>query len=389
MYISQSILIAGVLYVLVRRQPVVLRLQVIAWAIGVIGIWWRYGDGQLGFYSNDQIHYASVVRILVSETWPRTVSWWLEFSKIPYPMAALPLSLVGIHATLALKTVSLLCLLALSSELLQRVSDSRPSAQLRVIYLTGCGLIGSFFSLLALRETMMMFFVYRFATDRSLAGRLFSLVVLFLLRSHLAAAIVLAELTLLLWNWLSERKRLGYFEVPALIVAGTTIGTMLFSWRIASVNKLDVLSRLKTPFSGDFGIVETLRVASNYAGLQFLTAHEAYVKLSIADLLLVRVVFSDTILIPLGFTITCLFLGPWLRERHKFALLAFSIYISIVTNTDFNSFRQNIPFMSLMGVVVLEALSDRARARTIDRDRQSPDLPQFPIDKFQLDVRSS
>jgi len=371
MYIAQTLLIASTLYLLLRRQYLVLRLQIIGWAIGVTGIWWRYGEGQDGFYSNDQIHYASVVRILVRETWPRTIDWWLDFSKIPYPAAAVPLSLIGVHAHLALKTVSLLCLLALSYQLLQRVGEARLSGQLKVLYLTGCGLIGSFFSLLALRETMMMFFVYRYATDRSLAGRLFSLVILFLLRSHLAAAILLAELALACWKWLTERRRLGYFEAPALIILGVTLGTMLFTWRFATINNDDVLSRIRTPFSGDFGIKETLQVASNFAGLQFLTAHEAFVKLSVTDLLLLRVIFSDTVLIPFGFTFAFVLLGPRLTERHKFALLAFCIYVSIVTNTDFNSFRQNIPLMPLMGLIIVDALRELRPARSTVRSPQT------------------
>ena len=359
MYIAQALLIAGVLYTLFRRQPLVLRLQIVGWVIGVIGIWWRFGDGQNGFYSNDQIHYESVVRILVHETWPRTIAWWLDFSKIPYPAAAVPFSLVGIHDALALKTVSLLFLLALSYQLLQHSNEIRFTGQLKVLYLTGCGLIGSFFSLLALRETMMMFFVYRYATDKSLASRVASLVILFLLRSHLAAAIVLAELTLAVWSWFKNRRQFAFAEAPFLIVVGITLGTLLFSWRFATMNDDNVISRIQTPFSGEWGIKETLQVASNFAGLQFLTAHEAFVKLSITDLLLLRIIFSDTVLIPLGFTVACLLLGPRLRERHKFALLAFCIYVSIVTNTDFNSFRQNIPLMPLMGLITLDALASR------------------------------
>jgi len=357
MYISQAILIAGVLYVLVRRQPVVLRLQVIAWAIGVIGIWWRYGDGQLGFYSNDQIHYASIVRILVHETWPRTIAWWLEFSKIPYPAVAVPLALIGVNATLALKAVSLIFLLVLSRELLQRHDPKTLVGQGRVLFITGCGLIGSFFSVLALRETMMMYFVYRFATDKSIGGRFASFVVLLLLRSHLAAALIVAELALALWKWLTARRNFGYAEAPVLLIIGVTLGTLLFSWRFVGV------SRIRTPFTGDWGITETIQVASNFAGLQFLTAHEAFVKLSIVDLLLLRVVFSDTILIPVVFTVACLFLSPLTRDRHRFTLLAFTIYVSIVTNTDFNSFRQNIPLMPLMGILVLDVLRDRRQTR--------------------------
>lgn len=357
MYIAQALFIAGVLYTLFQRQPVVLRLQIIGWVIGVIGIWWRFGEGQLSFYSNDQVHYTSIVRILVHETWPRTLAWWLEFSKIPYPAAAVPLALIGINQTLALKTVSLVFLLALSRELLGRDQTSSIIGQARVLYLTGCGLIGSFFSVLALRETMMMYFVYRFATDKSLGGRVTSFAILFLLRSHLAAALIAAELTLALWKWFMGKRKLNYAEAPALILLGITIGTLLFTWRFIGV------SRIRTPFNGDWGITETLQVASNFAGLQFLTAHEAFIRLSVTDLLMLRVVFSDTILIPLAFTIACLVLRPLSRDRHRFALLAFTTYVSIVINTDFNSFRQNIPLMPLMGLVALEVFQERREHR--------------------------
>jgi len=43
------------------------------------------------------------------------------------------------------------------------------------------------------------------------------------------------------------------------------------------------------------------------------------------------------------------------------------MYIGLVTNTEFNSFRQNIPFMAVMGIVLLNAW-------TPDQ-RQSRDTP--------------
>ena len=366
MYIAQSLIIAGTLYAFVRRKSPILQLQVIGWAVGVIAIWWRYGEGQLGFYSNDQIHYASIVRILVYETWPRTIAWWLDFSKIPYPAAAVPLTIAGIHATLALKTVSLLCLLILSAQIIDRYEASTFTHQFKAVYLAGCGLIGGLFSTLALRETMMMLLVYKYTFGRSIAGRATVLILLFLLRSHLALAIVAAELALATWCWLTARVRTGYFEFPALTLIGVTIGTILFTWRFAG------LKRIQTPFSGYWGIRDVLQVASNYVGLQFLTSHEAFVKLSISELLLLRVVFNDTILIPFAFTIACLLLGPRLQQSHRFALLTFTIYVSIVTSTDFNSFRQNIPLMPLLGVVILDALQDRKKRLS---QRLNVDLP--------------
>lgn len=366
LYAMQTILIAAVVYLLVWRQPLILRLQVLGWAAGVLAIAWRYGaNAQLGFYSNDQIQYASIVRILVSETWPRTLQWWFEFSKIPYPMAAYPLALIGIHGALALKTVSLVCLLALSRAVIDRHAGPGLVSQTKVLYLTGCGLIGSFFSLLALRETMMMYFVYRYTTDKSLSGRLVSFGIIFLLRSHLAAALIAAELALVTWRWLTERRRLGFAEVPALIVGGVTLGTILFSIRFVGFDDI------RTPFTGNFGRKDVIQIASNFAGLQFMTIQDAFTKLSVSELLLLRVVFSDTVLIPLTFTVVCFVFGNRLSERHRFTLLTFCVYVSIVTNTDFNSFRQNIPLMPLLGLVIQDIMSERRRRAAIDHHREN------------------
>ena len=372
LYVVQALLIGGVLYAIVWRQHRILRLQVIAWTIGVSAIAWRYGaTGQDSFYSNDQAQYIAIVKILAKWQWYEgesgTFFWWTEYSKIPYPMAALPLMLAGIHVILALKTVSLVCLLALSREFLQHYDATRFTDQIKVLYLTSCGLIGTFFSLVALRETMMMYFTYRYVTDRSLIGRLLAIVAVFLLRSHLAAALVVAEIVLAVWKWITRDRRLGFAEAPALIIIGVTLGYMMFVLRFAGGLGYGWERRLKTPFTDSYGIAETLQTASNFAGLQFLTAHEAFVRLSVTDLLLVRIVFSDTIIIPLGFSIVCIIFGNRLRERHLFTLLTFSIYVSIVTNTDFNSFRQNIPLMPLMGMVLLDILYERRREKELSR----------------------
>lgn len=347
MYLFQVGFVAGTLYSLVWRRYWILRLQVVVWAVGVSLIAWRFGTAaQLGFYSNDQILYARVVEILKGWNWGdgenSTLFWWLEYSKFPYPMAALPLALFGIHISLALKTVSLVFLLLLSNALLDSYSSNRLIGQFGILYFTSCALIGGFFSLLALRDTMMMYFVYRFATDRSVTVRLLSIVVLFLLRSHLAAALVVAEVATTVWEWIAVRRRMGYFEVPVLTTLGVVLGSVSFYFVFGALQ------------SAGFGIKEFLEVASNFGGLQFLTQHERFVKLSVSELLLARIVFNDSIIIPIAFTGVCLLYGPILNRRHQFTLVAFSCYVGIATNTDFNSFRQNIPLMPLLGMVVLD-----------------------------------
>jgi hypothetical protein len=113
-----------------------------------------------------------------------------------------------------------------------------------------------------------------------------------------------------------------------------------------------------------------IQIASNFAGLQFATSHEAFVRLSVSELLLLRIIFSDTILTPLVFTVVCFVFGNKLSERHRFVLLVFCIYVAIVTNTDFNSFRQNIPLMPLLGLVILDIIGERRRRAGIDYRRE-------------------
>ncbi|MFZ9772053.1 MAG: hypothetical protein ACO3D1_07800, partial [Ilumatobacteraceae bacterium] len=103
--------------------------------------------------------------------------------------------------------------------------------------------------------------------------------------------------------------------------------------------------------------------ASNFVGLQFLTVRESTVEFSITSLLLLRLLLSETLLIPVFFTVTVL-----MNRRHALlmqsVMWSFGIYVGIVTNTDFNSFRQNIPFMPVMGLVVLLAWKEHRESRS-------------------------
>jgi hypothetical protein len=352
-YLFQVLLIGGVVSWLVRHNTLVVRLQVVIWMLGVAGIAWRFGlVEQLIFYSNDQGLYSSVVQSYSTAGIPWAVDVWLG-SKTPYTVAALPLALIGIDPTLALKTVSLVCLLLLTRSVLDGSRSRTHKDHVITLWLTACGIIGTFFSLLALRETMMMLFVHRFATSQSLATRGVSLIALYLLRPHLAAAVFGAEVVMTAWRVVRGKINLGSAESPGLIAIGVILGTTLFSWGVSGN------AGIRTPFGGGWGIVQAVRVASNFVGLQFLTVREETVQFSIARLLLLRVVLNETIVIPVAFTVVCLFFSHRLNDRARFTLLALTIYCSVVISTEFNSFRQNIPFMPLMGLVVLRVIRSR------------------------------
>ena len=353
MYLAQVALIGGLFSWFVRNDTLVIRLQVLIWTLGVAAIAWQFGlVEQLNFYSNDQRYYSEIVQWFSTSGIPWGIDVLLG-SKTPYTFAALPLALAGIHPTLALKTVSLVCLLVLTRSVLDANCSRTHKDQIITLWLTACGAIGTFFSLLALRETMMMLFVYRFATSRSLATRGASLIALYLLRPHLAAAVFTAEVVMAVWRVVRGRLNLGTAETPSLIAIGVILGTTLFTWGVGGT------SGIRTPFSGGWGIEQAVRVASNFVGLQFLTVPEETVNYSLTRLLLLRLVLNETIVIPVAFTVLCLFLYRQLNDRARFTLLAFTIYSSVVIGTDFNSFRQNIPFMPLMGLVVLGVIRSR------------------------------
>ncbi len=348
-YILQALTIGATLLALVNGR--ILKAQILVWMAGVIVIAWRYDlSDQLSFYSNDQVYYTAVVRILWSGDWPTELSWWLDSAKTPYTLSALPLTLMGVHETLALKTVSVVCFLALTNLVMARSSHGGLVTQIRGLYLTGCGMIGSFFSVLALRETMMMLFAYVFTTSKSASFRLASIIVVGLLRSHLAIALILAEFIITAWQWFAQRREVGFGYVPLITMLGVVIGNSLFTLRLRDLRGIEV------PFFNNWGIREIIQISSNYVGLQFLTSESWNVNFSITDLLMLRVVLSETVVVPTLFIVLMLVAAPRMSRSGHMTLLAFSIYVSIATNTDFNSFRQNIPFMPLMGLAIIQYL---------------------------------
>jgi hypothetical protein len=329
------------------------------WLAATLVISWRYGiDGQVNFYSNDQRSYTDAVQSFSAVGIPMDLEVWLT-RRITYTFPSLPLAAIGIHPTLALKTVSLLWYLALLQRLLSDSARTGRNSQAVTLWLTACGAIGTFFSLLALRETMMMYFVYRFATDRSIGVRVISLTILFFLRQHLAAALLVAELVVSIWRWLRSRRNFGVVESPALIAIGVILGTVLYHFGSGGFSPL-------TPFSPDWGISQATRISSNFVGLQFLTGRQDMVEFSLFRLLILRFVLNETLIIPTAFIAICLCASRWINDRDRVTLLAFTIYVSLVIGTDFNSFRQNIPLMPLMGLTITGFVaSQRSEARRV------------------------
>ncbi|MGA1183754.1 MAG: hypothetical protein ACO3Z1_10230 [Ilumatobacteraceae bacterium] len=348
LYVVQTLLVASVLIGLCWRESIILRLQILVWGTGVIALAVRFGlTEQLNFYSNDQRFYTSVVNELSTQRFSPDIDWWLNSAKIPYTLPASILAAIGFDPTLALKTISLTCVLLLIRHVLTQLQPQPLTPTFISLFVTACGGIGMFYSLLALRETMMMLLVTRFVTTSSPANRVLMLLLIFLLRPHLAAALLVAAIVVTLWDQLQLRRMTSGLGHLGVIITCSLFGNLLFSYGSWTQGAGFEITQ------GRWSISTATRIASNFVGLQFLTARSETIEFSVGALLLLRILFSETIIIPALFTGVVLVRPHLATANTRLVLVAFSIYVGLVTNTDFNSFRQNIPFMTVMGLVIL------------------------------------
>lgn len=364
LYLVQVVVLGAVTLWFVRKQWV-MQLQVLGWMFLTTVIALRYGlFEQRNFYSNDQGYHADLVREILATGLTLDLDWWLSAARIPYVFPATVIAAIGVEPLLALKLVSLLALLATTS-LIQRVVLTTSTRDVAITsYLSATALIGVFFAALGLRDTTMMLFVLWFFTSSSTAVKVSTLIGLGLLRPHLAAAVLIGSLVGLALHKLRRDSTATPLTNFAYLAAAPILGYYVYSLG------LQFRDGITGVFGHTWGISPVLRIASNYVGLQFLTVRESTVEFSITSLLLLRLLLSETIIIPLLFTVAVL-----VTRRHSLlmqsVMWSFGIYVGIVTNTDFNSFRQNIPFMPVMGLVVLLAWKEHRESRS---EVQTPSL---------------
>jgi len=361
-YVVQLLIVGLGILALVWRLNFVYRLQVLGWVLLNFVILLRYGQsGQLEFYSNDQRHYFAVVESFLSGAVSADIDWWISSARIPFTLPAVLLASAGLDTALALKTTSLLFLLGLTQLVLQHALIRSLAGFATLVFMTGIAFSGTFFSSLAQRETSMMFFTFLVFVGKSPALRGTSLLMLVLLRPHLAVAIGLGWLCTVLVQQSSRRRNWSPGRAATAIASGSVVGYLLFAMGF------QFQTGISGVFGHQFGLRPVLRIASNYVGLQFLTAYETTIEFTLVQLLLGRLLFSETILIPLAFTLLVLTsrdASPVMR----WTMWSFAIYVGLVTNTDFNSFRQNVPLMPVMGFCVVNALQ-RWRALRVSDDK--------------------
>jgi hypothetical protein len=361
LYVAQIIGIAAVLLVLLRHQSWLLQAQVIVWSIATAALASRFGlIEQLNFYSNDQGYYHEVVLVFPENLFLIDIDWWMTASRFPYTLPAVVLYGVGIEPALALKTISLVCLLLTTKDVLASIHPLSRRTTVFSLLVTACGAIGLLFSILALRETMLMLFTTRFVRSTSPTTRLTVALLLFVLRPHLAASLMLGALIVWIYRYLRTQKPETVLTMTTAIIGGSVIGWWLFDYGVVFT------SGIKGSFSHSWGISPITRIASNYVGLQFLTSYRETVSFSLLSLLMLRLVLIETILIPTLFTLLILTRPNSLNQQRMLIATSFAIYVGLATNTNFNSFRQNIPFMPVMGLAILAMAEQGLRNRKFE-----------------------
>ena len=328
-----------------RRVDPFILISAILWVIGTSLIYYMRGPVlQLWFYQNDQYFHWRLVTFFL----PNEISWTphgINFLRAPYIFPAYMIHVTGIDATLSLKFVSLISLI-LNYKLVQSYLQRNliNVSKFHIWLFSGPFLV--FFSTLALRETTMLLGVSTVFFSRHIPGRMAGIVVLLILRPHLAVAILLG----LVCGWLVEKapQKIYYIMVVASIFVPIWLGMLGFS-----IGNYIWYKEPLQIYESVFNVKQLVQIFSAFLGFQFLTVAYQTVEYSKTSLLALRVLFPEITLIPLFFASSLLFYRSELTRLKISILICFMFFISVSSATEYLSARQSLPMMSIMAVSII------------------------------------
>lgn len=334
-----------------QRMDLFLRVYVGIWTIGVIALFWKFGTSQDTFYSNDQqIQVQMVDRVVLDG-----VQFSLDEIIGKRYVVTIPASLLtrfGIDALLALKFLQAIFFI-LTYRLVRehfRIENLKFKMWYLVLF---SGPLFVLMSLLGLRDLALAYFAITLMIGRDVRMCAVSWLGLFLLRPHLGVALVFGWL----FGFVFDKVRVNFrllFLLPIVaisFVSGTYAYVIGRHFQFNKPLNFDSLSHLWSQSA-------FIRLFANFGGLQFLLFGPEIVNLSILKLFLLRLIFFDTFLIPILFVWTIISTSG--LQKHTINILAsFAFFLGLVSITEFNSSRQNMPFLVLMGVTVIMHLSRR------------------------------
>ena len=348
-YSIQAIFFALVAVVVVSRSKKTDLYQfalISIWLVGVVTIYARYGEDQVLFYSNDQLFHRDVIEYYLTVEGIQV----RELISLRY-LLTVPVyfvSLLGFNAMLIIKFLQLSALLLVYKRSQQFLSEH--SLQIRFWQLPLiAGPILIFMSLLSLRDVMLAYFALLFVSSSDRNSRIIGLGGAFLLRPHLGVALAIGFILSSFYSrWKPKLQSIAFSSV-ALFSYG--IGTIAY-WIGAVIQQGVSFDTPRTVFSQ----FKFSQLAANFFGLQFLALNNpdrAIVDASTFALLLSRLVFFDTLLIPVLFLIVVFRHPEFLTKQKVLTFHAFMFFYGVVSQTSFNSTRQNLPFLACMGLLAV------------------------------------
>jgi hypothetical protein len=329
-------------------------LYVFVWTVSVIAIRLKYDVDQVNFYSSDQQTQLEMYeRLLINGLLFSPQQFVADRYLIIVPVRIF--DIFGIEPILATKFLQAVCLLLLSRVCVKFLKQNDLRVRLyHAIFFVGPLFI--FLSTLGLRDLEIALATTYFFLGQNTYLKQFSLLLLLPLRPHLAVSLAFG------WLFIKIFKRFNFRRIYVALIVVTFFAFTVGGYGFVIGRNIRDGNAIVAPqiFDQD----PWWRFFSNLVGLQFLAFDDRTVNLSVVNLLSLRLIFIDSFLIPICFVITLL------SQKLEFTLnriqvfLSFTFFLGLAAQTDFNSTRQNLPFLSTMGVLALLGLVKRDESRT-------------------------
>ena len=340
-----------------RRIDVFPLVAVGTWLIAVCAIYFKYGNNQAYFYSNDQYVHLENIRVYIANDGFNFQSIIPLRYLITYPTYLL--SRIGFDEILVLKTIQIVSLIGIYLKSKAILSSKGLSLKLWHFAFIASPLM-IFFSFFALRDLTLALFAILFIFERRIQRRAFILALIFLLKPHLAVSLLFGTFALALFRLI--RTNLNYCVAFLFLGFSYFLGAVSFS--IGTYFKDGFYPGFPSEL---FSQAKISQLTLNFSGLQFFSFVNDPTFPSVTTptylLLLARIVLFDTFLIPLSFIFISVFLLRYLKNESFLLISSFIFYLGLVSQTDFNSTRQNIPFLAVMGIVSVVNIEAALRFR--------------------------
>lgn len=358
LFYSCQALLLGLALLLIARQNGRFSnysiLYVFVWTVSVIAIRLKYGVDQVNFYSSDQQTQLEMYeRLLINGLLLSPQQFVADRYLIIVPVRIF--DIFGIEPILATKFLQAVCLLLLYRVCTKFLEQNDLKVRLyHAIFFVGPLFI--FLSTLGLRDLEIALAATYFFLGQNIYLKQFSFLVLLPLRPHLAVSLAFG------WFFIKIFKKFNFKRIYMALIAATFFAFTVGGYGFIIGRNIRDGNAIVAPqiFDQD----PWWRFFSNLVGLQFLAFDDRTVNLSIVNLLSLRLIFIDSFLIPICFVITLL------SQKLEFTLnriqvfLSFTFFLGLAAQTDFNSTRQNLPFLSTMGVLALLGLAKRGESKT-------------------------